>query len=380
MNKSQITARNNFQLIDLVRSFCLLSVLAMHSDIILQKPQNPWARSCWEHFQSNGVYGVYLFFVISGFLITGVLAKNPGGLFNPSIRTFYVQRAGRILPLLLTVIWIGICMLMTSFNPHSDYLDVFSPEAGRLDWAFWFSIATFTFNWFLAFHPPAAFGLHWNILWSLCVEEQFYLFFPVLLRKAKSKERIWKLLLSVIFFALLWRSLCHFLAPSNHFLQLAASFGAFDSIAIGSLLYLADQQWGRWLKQSSKKCVVICALGFVVMTTTYWNTSLSSLDQIYVPTLLGTGLALFLMGGLKLSFFESHFLKIFSLPGKYCYGGYLLHPMILAIAFPILFHVSAWQGFGFFALITTVVAGISYHFFEMPANRLVRKTFSSPSE
>jgi len=368
-----------FQIIDLVRSLCLLSVLAMHSDIILQKPQNPWAYSCWEHFQSNGVYGVYLFFVISGFLITGVLAKNPGGLFNPTVRTFYVQRAGRILPLLLTSIWIGICMLMISSNSHSDYLDVFRPEAGHLDAVFWLSIATFTFNWFLAFHPPAAFGLHWNLLWSLCVEEQFYLFFPVFLRKANNEKKMLKLLLVIILFALLWRSLCDFLAPSNHFLQLAASFGAFDSIAIGSLLYLADQQWGSWLAKDQKKCAVICAAGFAVMAVTYWNTSLSSLDQIYVPTLLSTGLALFLMGGLRLSFFESRFLKLFSLPGKYCYGGYLLHPMILAIAFPVLFQANAWLGFGLFAIITTVVAGISYHFFEMPANRLVRKTFSRSS-
>jgi peptidoglycan/LPS O-acetylase OafA/YrhL len=270
-------------------------------------------------------------------------------------------------------------MLLTAFNPHSDYMDVFSPEVGHLDAAFWLSIATFTFNWFLALHPPAAFGLQWNILWSLCVEEQFYLFFPVFLRKTKSEKKLLKLLLAIILFAFFWRSLCHLFAPSNHFLQLAASFGAFDSIAIGSLLYLADQKWGTRLSRDRKKCAVICAAGFLVTAVTYWNTNLSSLDQIYTPTLLGAGLALFLMGGLRLSFFESRFLKFFSLPGKYCYGGYLLHPMILAITFPILFRANAWWGFGLFAVITTLVAGISYHFFEMPANRLVRKTFSGPS-
>jgi len=367
----------NLQLIDLVRSFCILSVLAIHSDVIFQKSQNLWVQWCWEHFQRNGVYGVYLFFVISGFLITGVLAKNPGGLYRPSLKIFYVQRAGRILPLLMTTIWIGICMLIMSPPSGFDYLDVFRPEAGHLNAAFWVSIATFTFNWFLAFHTPAAFGLYWGILWSLCVEEQFYLFFPIFLKKTNSENFLWRLLIAIVLFAILWRWLCHLFAPSNRYLQTAVSFGAFDSIAIGSLLYLADQRWGQWLAKDLKKCAVICAAGFTLLAGVYWNTTLSSFDQIYVPTLLDMGLALFLMGGLRLSFFESRFLKLFSLPGKYCYGGYLLHSLILAVAFPILFRVNVWWGFSLFVFITTVAAGISYHFFEMPANRLIRKTFDT---
>jgi peptidoglycan/LPS O-acetylase OafA/YrhL len=374
MAQGNIQVRN-FQLIDLVRSFCILSVLAIHSDVIFEKSQNSWVRWSWEHFQRNGVYGVYLFFVVSGFLITKVLAKNPGGLSNPSFKIFYIQRVGRILPLLLTTIWIGICILLTSPSSHFDYLDVFRPEVGNLSPAFWFSIATFTFNWFLAFHTSTAFGLYWGILWSLCVEEQFYLFFPIFLKKIKSKN-LWKLLLTIVLFAILWRWLSYFLAPSNRYLQTAVSFGAFDSIAIGSLLYLADQRWGAILTQNRKKSVVLCGIGFIITVAVYWNTTLSSLDQIYVPTLLDVGLALFLIGGLKLNFFESRFLSLFSLPGKYCYGGYLLHPIILAVTFPILFRAKVWWGFGLFALITTVVAGISYHFFEMPANRLVRKTFN----
>jgi peptidoglycan/LPS O-acetylase OafA/YrhL len=365
------------QLIDLVRSGCILAVLAIHSNVFLQKIPNPWVSWCWDHFQRNGVYGVYLFFVVSGFLITGVLAKNPGGLFNPSYKTFYIQRAGRILPLWITIIWIGICMLMAPLQHSLNYLDVFRQDKAELNWAFWLSIATFTFNWFRALHPPGDFGLHWAILWSLCVEEQFYLFFPLVLRKARNEKNLCRLLLAVIVFAVFWRWLCYLLFPTNILLQVAASFGAFDSVAIGSLLYLANERWGSLLERDPKKAAMICGMGFMVMLGVYAGATMDPLDQIGVPTFLGFGLALFLMGGLRLSFFESRFLKLFSLPGKYCYGGYLLHPVILATIFPIVFQTQVWRGFGLFALITTMVSGISYHFFEMPANRLVRKTFKS---
>jgi len=100
-----------------------------------------------------------------------------------------------------------------------------------------------------------------------------------------------------------------------------------------------------WLTQNRKKCALICVFGFMVMVAVYWNTNLNSFNQIYVPTLLGIGLALFLIGGLRLSFFEARYLKIFSLPGKYCFGGYLLHSMVLAIVFPILFQAKVWWGF-----------------------------------
>lgn len=363
------------QLIDLVRSFSILSVFAIHLDAILQKPQNLWACWAWNHFQRNGIYGVYLFFGVSGFLITGVIAKNSGSLFKPDLRAFYVQRAGRILPLLVLTIWIGICMLLIPYNPHADYMNVFHPEAGHIDFGFWVSVMTFTFNWFLAFHPPAAYGLYWNLLWSLSVEEQFYLLFPITLSKTENEKKLYSVLAGIISLGLFWRVGCYLWAPHNRFLQITTSFGAFDSIAIGVLLYLVDQRFGAWFTQDKKKAALICGVGLITMFGVYLFTDLGAFDQIYTPTLLGLGLALFLLGGLQLNFFESKFLKLFGLPGKYCYGGYLLHPLVLSVTFPILFQMSAWKGFGLFACVTTALAGISYHFFEMPANRMIRSSF-----
>jgi peptidoglycan/LPS O-acetylase OafA/YrhL len=52
----------------------------------------------------------------------------------------------------------------------------------RFDAPFWFSIPTFTFNWLriLRSNIVGGWGLHWDILWSLAIEEQFYLFYPLL--------------------------------------------------------------------------------------------------------------------------------------------------------------------------------------------------------
>src|ERR1700733_9338236 len=52
-------------LVDLVRSFSILCVLAIHADAFLARPQNPSLAWAWNHFQRNGTYGVYLFFLVS---------------------------------------------------------------------------------------------------------------------------------------------------------------------------------------------------------------------------------------------------------------------------------------------------------------------------
>lgn len=96
-------------------------------------------------------------------------------------------------------------------------------------------------------------------------------------------------------------------------------------------------------------------------------------DRVYATSALALGLFTFLLGGLHLSFFESKFWKPFGLPGKYCYGVYLLHPLVLSVMHPLIFRWDAWTAYLFFAAATLVLAALSYHFFEMPANRLIRR-------
>jgi peptidoglycan/LPS O-acetylase OafA/YrhL len=363
-------------LVDLVRSFSILSVLAIHADTFFLRPSNPDLAWAWNHFQRNGTYGVYAFFLVSGFLITGVIRRNSGGLWNPSLSKFYTQRAGRILPLLILTVWIGILMLWTPRPPHASYVDVFHPESGIIGPGFWICLGTFTFNWFLAFQPLASFGMFWSLLWSLSVEEQFYFLFPPLLKILGNEKNLLRFLVAILGIGFGWRLLCYIAQWNNRDLQVFTSLGAFDNVALGVLLDLAVIRWSPTLSKRKAWPLLCCLSGLTLMLGIYLFTSLNNFcDRVYASTFFSGGLFLFLLGGLQLHFWEWKLWEPLTWPGRYCYGGYLLHPMVFAALFPILFGMDAWKALFLFAAVTTVLAAISFHFFEMPANRLIRKTF-----
>jgi peptidoglycan/LPS O-acetylase OafA/YrhL len=157
-----------------------MAVLGAHSYSNVSM-NNPWLCWLWGRFCNNGNYGVYLFFVVSGFLITNAIHNNPGGLKNPSAVRFYVQRIGRIWPLFFVCLGAGIIIYL--FMPSgSDLYNDYFPIGG--DFGFWFCIPTFMFNWFMTF-STAFYSNHWLLLWSLSVEEQFYFLYPLGLKKLK---------------------------------------------------------------------------------------------------------------------------------------------------------------------------------------------------
>lgn len=104
--------------IDLLRAFAIFVVVAGHSRTGLLFPISPWIQWIWDQLSTHAVLGVYVFFVVSGFLITRLLDHSPNGLLHPSYRWFYSRRAGRILPLLLLVLFFG-AMMYQLVDPQS---------------------------------------------------------------------------------------------------------------------------------------------------------------------------------------------------------------------------------------------------------------------
>jgi peptidoglycan/LPS O-acetylase OafA/YrhL len=130
-----------------------------------------------------GVAGVDLFFVISGFLITEILLryKNSDATLQQSLKKFYIRRFFRIFP-----IYYLYLLIVSIF--------LFSDAKLALPWAY-----SYTYNIYAQNHEGPNYLVH---LWSLSVEEQFYLFWPFIIlvipQKIEKKFIIFSILLSII--------------------------------------------------------------------------------------------------------------------------------------------------------------------------------------
>ncbi|MGQ0432412.1 MAG: acyltransferase family protein [Microthrixaceae bacterium] len=127
----------------------------------------------------SGGVGVDLFFVVSGFLITSLLLREWAGAGSVSLRSFYRRRALRLGPEL--VVLLAVCLFFGGVLVYSgDRSDLFVVVAGAL---------TFTSNWLLIAHPAADGAL--SFLWSLAIEVQFYLLWPLIFTTVR--RRGWSL-------------------------------------------------------------------------------------------------------------------------------------------------------------------------------------------
>jgi peptidoglycan/LPS O-acetylase OafA/YrhL len=162
--------------IDLLRGLCIVAVVLHHinlrihfRDSSLGQMIGPAANRVlfW-----NGYYGVRMFFVISGFLITTWSLKRWGSLSRLDRRQFYLMRFARIVPCL-----IGLLILLSLLDRMGVPRFTINTQHTSLGRAL-LAALTFHVNWLEACtgYLPAA----WDVLWSLSVEEVFYVFFPLL--------------------------------------------------------------------------------------------------------------------------------------------------------------------------------------------------------
>ena len=143
----------------------------------------------------NGWSAVFVFFVVSGFLIAGHAIARWGALPRPDLRAFYVRRAARILPLLLALLAV---LSLLHLAGAADY--TIRGEGQSLGGAL-FAVLGLHLNWYEGVHGylPG----NWDVLWSLSIEEAFYLGFPLACLLVRS-ERLLALLLAAFALALPW--------------------------------------------------------------------------------------------------------------------------------------------------------------------------------
>ncbi len=378
----------NLQIIDLARSLSILVVLVSHFGYFVPEPGPGPAAVVWSLLRNQGRAVVTIFFMVSGFLITRILDRAPGGFSRASLKWFYARRIGRIAPLFLLQVFTGLVLIGVfgaALGDHSlNFFRCFELPRDPWDFRFWLSLLTLLpFSWTANFLKAQwwALGLHWSIYWSLAIEEQFYLFYPLFLRRAGGGGRVTRVLALLVLAAFALSCAGFWLTPPGSLPVFTWNdVWCYGAVALGAFLYLADRQgllrglrsrWGNWGAVGTG-LVVLLAGGSPLF---------KGFSAIWATPFLDAGMFLVLWGGLGLPFFESRWLKPLALPGKYCYGLYLLHPVVLYFTWPWMADLTArtnvFLSFGVFAVAATAVAALSYHLFEMPANRDIRRRFGA---
>lgn len=234
--RKPLQARNHH--IDALRGAAILCVLLLHFALAYGLKNSPLsALPGWllgAAYQGN--YGVTIFFVISGYLITSTSLRRWGDLARIDLAAFYLYRIARLLPSLLLALSLIVLLgvLDVPFFANSD--------GGKDLPASYFVIAiasVLTFWHNVLMQSAGYFNYCLNVYWSLSVEEMFYLLLPLSCRLLRQRHWIMLLCGAAIVAGPVYRSL----HADNEIDFMYGYLACFDAIAIGCLTALLTQHW-----------------------------------------------------------------------------------------------------------------------------------------
>ncbi len=215
--------------LDGLRGLAVLAVMGIHTQ--------PWMLT-------GGYFGVNVFFVLSGFLITALLVQEHRRHGDLSLSRFYLRRALRLLPALLVVLAF-VWLYMLAWGSQTDLRRLSRDTTTTL---------LYVHNWRIVTTPAVRLTPLLTHVWSLSIEDQFYLAWPLLLafllgRKVRLRWLVGLTLAGVIAPALLRIALWH--GPPVTRLYFATDTRA-DALAVGCLVGLLvsarpgpQGRWGR---------------------------------------------------------------------------------------------------------------------------------------
>ncbi len=172
----------------------------------------------------NGNYGVVMFFVISGFLITSRSLDRYGSLSKINIRNFYVMRFARIFPSMILVLLLVVLLAQTPLTIFQN-----SAKANVSMFTTVLSVVTCWHN--ILMQSAGYFNYCINILWSLSVEEVFYFAFPLICIFFKKTQFIIPIWIALI----IWAPIYRHLHADDEIISLYGYWSCFDGIALGCI-------------------------------------------------------------------------------------------------------------------------------------------------
>ncbi len=316
---SQVRISGHLPGLDGVRGLAILMVMAVH--FVGDATPLTWGQRLAVKLGSYGVLGVDLFFVLSGFLITGLLLDSKGAPHY--FRSFYARRTLRIFPLYYAVLALLFLVL-----PRLANLPAPLEEARHHQVWLW----TYTTNFFIA--SKASWALTYvSHFWSLAIEEHFYLLWPLVVFSFR-RQTLERICLGVIGAALALRIGLSLAGVSELSISVLTPCRV-DTLCVGALLATVARREGGAALLVRRSGRAALAVAFATLLVSAWCAG----TKIGLPVLhpiRGTLYALF-FGALTLMSiqraeqslvaraFQTPWLRTF---GKYSYGLYVYHGLL----------------------------------------------------
>lgn len=364
--KTRHMGRGHLLPLDGLRGFAILAVIASHVFAVNYEAQARPVRIAGEIFYW-GQWGVDLFFVLSGFLITGILIDSLGqsGFF----RNFYMRRVLRIFPLyygvlfllfaltpVLEIQWHGLQIPLLLYLQNGWRLQPLTELMGR--------------------------NISLNHLWSLAIEEQFYLMWPLLVFLARTPRRVMVVAVTGCVLALCFR-LTLWGVWHNGFTSHFNVFARADALLLGGVLALlyrtarwpAVLRWCRPVFLAAALLLLVSLLkgGVLPFRSPFW---IFAVRYSFVALASGALLAWSLRGGVFARVCSARLLRFF---GKYSYGLYVLHmtflPLLTRLIRPTLLSLTGSKAVavvGTALLVLAIASAAAWLSFQLYEKRFLR--------
>src|SRR5919205_3513823 len=341
--------------LDCLRFFAFLFVFISHAfsistDYYIQLGM-PGELAAWVRAAvGSGGIGVVLFFVLSSYLITELLIREDTRRGSLDIKAFYIRRALRIWPLYFFFLF----LIYVVIPRESIY---------SLKTNFLLSMLLFVGNWAVVLNNGMGASVA-GPLWSISVEEQFYLAWPLVIARV-GVNRLKHVCIGLIIFANLTRIVME--KKGAGFVAFwCSTVSWFDAIAAGALIALFLR--GKPARFSPLVRLLLTVGGLVI-----WVLSIRFRDYLIYPDI--ASFPLIILGSVMLllaalgSSLTNPVLVYF---GRMSYGLYVFHALALVIASLVFVNYSIYHAIAGL-MITIAMAAISFHLLEKPFLRLKKR-------
>lgn len=356
-----------FKNLDGLRFLAAFMVILQHVSEYKTNANTALSNVFKEQFSVLGAHGVSLFFVLSGFLIFFLLFKEQEIKGKVNVKNFYVRRMLRIWPLYFGFGIIMILMIDSIFSWMGTTLN--TPVATNLLYLFTFSI-----NFQLLFAVPNK-GII-ELYWSVCIEEQFYLIAPWLIKKNRLLVMIISLITigiasRLIIYYLQQQQLVHFEDDMMYFFTLCR-LDNFGYGALAAYCFFKENIFLSVKRYTANYFIQAIVILFVLLYISNYISFPYTFNLLFSPVMISILFGYIILAASTGKFIINLEYNILKLLGKYSYGIYIFHAVVSQIILLVFIKVFTSNDFWVYDVLlpitcvvaTAVVAGLSYELYE----------------